>query len=373
MDGFSPGKRLADHELRHRLFTVDDPELLRNLLVEIPEFSGPPEIEYAYDVTPKRGASRDYVYCAHCGYRTHWKGYVAKFGVDRCLIGKDCGFKLYGADFHVIERSFGEERRRQLLLNWLDSGVAAFPHLLRVLSEISIAHETALFDQARTMMRTKVPELWHRLGSISEGSGQLAIDEEIRDYEAERRRDEKRPPVDDAEEEDDPIFTYVTKVIGPLQGGAFCRPGLPDAADTFRSTHLRLKEEWRRLQRLDTDTLTTRQLSLTVNNLAADVEKLLALEAPMLALMSFFGAGNLARITEWANQMRGLGGKYEARAQRLLFTSTRHGETVDVRGPASFVAVDFTGIKAFLAKLRSASLMQKASERKDEQPIGAQI
>jgi hypothetical protein len=60
----------------------------------------------------------------------------AKFRAGRCLIGKDCGLKHYGANSHRVERDFNGLRRRQLNLYWLDNAIREFPSVLRTISEI---------------------------------------------------------------------------------------------------------------------------------------------------------------------------------------------------------------------------------------------
>jgi hypothetical protein len=234
--------------------------------------------------------------------------------------------------------------------------VAAFPHLLRSVAEIAAAPSTASFDEAQSMMRKKLPELWVQLINLAERSDDLIINEQVRDYDAERRRDERRGhnllAADDNREKDDPIFTSVSKVIGRLNGAAFCRSHLPLAADTFAKAHDHLKEEFRRLRSLTTDSMTARQLSMTANDLMADVERLLAFEQPMNAVMSFFGPANLAQIAEWANVSLAKSGKYQARGTVLSFAVRSRAEAAHVRCPSGYVLPDFAGLHAFITKLR---------------------
>jgi len=330
---------------------VRDPESLPGLVRAIPESDSVPEIEYAYDVTPRKSAPRkDFVFCAHCGYPTHYKGYVVKYESCRCLIGKDCGFKLYGADFHAVERGFIEERRRQINLLRLDAAVEGFPHLLRSLGETANASETKMFDRARVMMRTNMPDLWSALSGLADGSSDLIVNEQARDYAAEQARDQRRGQQDAADDEvDEPIFTFVSKIIGPLNGAAFCRPNLGSAVASFQREHDRLKQEYQRFRSLNTSRMSTRQIGNELSGLRTDLEQLLVFERPMRAVASFFGPANLLRIAEWANHTTRNDTRYGVQGMRLLAAS--HGQPAEVSFPQGYKPPDLTGLQSFLTKL----------------------
>lgn len=347
-------RQLSDQDLRHRVFTISNPEELPDLVPNIPQSDIVPEIEYAYDVTPrKNGSRRELVFCAHCGYPTHFRGYVVKYGACRCLIGKDCGSKLYGADFHSQERGFSEERRRQLNLVRLDQAIKAFPNLLRSLAEIVIDPSTEIFDQTRSVFRTKLPNLWSRLSAFSDGLSDLTVMEEVRDYAAEQRRDERSGAdenSDTQDEQSEPIYTFMSRSIGPLHGAAFCQHDLRSAVTTFREAHERLKNEFYRLQRIDTNTLSTRQISNLINSTDADVTKLLKYERPMSVVTSFFGPENLGRIAEWANQSPVVQGQYEARGPSLWLVSS--GSSVGIVILHGYSPPNFLGLHSFLRNIR---------------------
>ena len=119
-------RRLTDFELKDRVFAISEPETLTGLTVFIPPSTSTPTIEFQYNVTPPAKRSRPWVYCVHCGRPTHWRGYVVKFdGGVRCLIGKDCGAKYYGADFHLFEKEFDAQRKRQFELRRIRALTAA--------------------------------------------------------------------------------------------------------------------------------------------------------------------------------------------------------------------------------------------------------
>jgi hypothetical protein len=353
VSALEPGTRLSDQDLRRRLFTIGDPESLSDLADTIPSTDDVPEIEYAYDLTPNKSAPRrDFVFCAHCGHPTHYKGYVVRFKTCRCLIGKDCGFKYYGAEFHAIERGFLEERRRQINLLRLDDAVSELPHLLRSLNEIAETPGTRMFDEARNTMRAKMPDLWNALAGVADGTRDLTVTQQVRDYAAEEARDRNRrqeATIDDEEEEDEPIYRFDSRVIGPLNGAAFCRSGLGSALASFRGAHERHKEDYRRLRHLNTDRMSTRQLRTELNNLTNDLEKLRAYERPMLAVTSFFGPENLLRIAEWANSFT-RDGRYGTREARLVFASGRQ-PPVEAVCPGGYTPPDLTGLRSFLTKL----------------------
>ncbi len=123
-----------DDELGSRVFRCSDPENLDNILLNPPAGGEGPQIEFQYDVTPPKGVDRPYIRCAHCGYPTHWLGFVLLYpNRARILVGKDCGEKLYGASFAQIARHFTQAETRQLQLARLESVNRAYIPFLRFL------------------------------------------------------------------------------------------------------------------------------------------------------------------------------------------------------------------------------------------------
>ena len=130
----------SDAELLKRAFITRDPERLSSVSKTLPDNYLTAEIEFWYDLTPPKGQERDYIWCAHDGRETHWKGYVMKTedGV-RFLIGKDCGKDIFGHDFNQIARSFSVLHTRQGYLIQLGSTAAALPAAIKELRHL-IAH-----------------------------------------------------------------------------------------------------------------------------------------------------------------------------------------------------------------------------------------
>lgn len=350
-----------DQSLRARTFTVKEPEKLENLLKTIPPEAGLPVIEYAYDVTPAKGKPRSLVYCAHCHHPTHFRGYVVKWGNGcRCLVGKDCGARNYGADFHLIEKAFREERRRNVHLLRLDALIYSLPSVLRAISEIASAPALADFDTVRERMQSEAPTMWSALEAAAE-TGELVVEELVRDIRAEERRAARRPDVEfdkngkevkakDAKD-DQPIYVKVERVIGRMGGVDFFfgrRLLLP----IFRAEHERLKEVLIGLRRLDTDRMKTSKLKNLVDDTVESVEDLYEYSYQVNALPEFFSQKNLLVVAGWLNQLRGFRGHVEVRGLALHFTPPMRDVPRVFKAPPAFnMSNSFAPLQGFRSKV----------------------
>jgi len=350
-------RRLTDFELKDRVFAISEPETLADLTIFIPPSAATPTIEFQYDLTPPAKRSRPWVYCAHCGRPTHWRGYVVKFDSGaRCLIGKDCGAKYYGADFQLFEKEFDAQRRRQFQLRRIRALSQAFPHMLRSLAEFTALPSVLQFDEVRHAMKSRMGELTAALWAVARSGGEMAVEELVRDHVAEAARDKNLGDVAVASgqqpDDNDPIYLSVKRVIGQLDGRELLSVTEP-IHPFLLLEHERLKLSWQYIQKLDTDRMITLKLGKLVDDVLESVDKIDRLQAPIAAVPRFFGPRNLASIAAWANQVRGIRGKAESTAGTLLFTPLGKNVPSRVSMPTNFQTPNFNGFETFKKAVRA--------------------
>lgn len=181
--------RLSDEELISTTFTSGDPESLPGLVLEVPPPDQRPMIEYVYDF---KGTKRANIRCVHCKFPNHLKGFVLKLTDDRrFLVGHECGGKIYGAHFDVLKGDFDWARERALLLKRMDRLTVALPAFNNYLFKIRTHPSVLAFSQLRASFSKDMPRLWGELAIACHFMhGELRIDRNIPDSEAEKRADE---------------------------------------------------------------------------------------------------------------------------------------------------------------------------------------
>lgn len=349
-------RRLTDFELKDRVFAISEPEILVDLTDFIPPSTATPTIEFLYNVTPPEKRSRPWVHCANCGRPTHWRGYVVKFDSGaRCLIGKDCGAKHYGADFHLFEKEFDAQRKRQFQLRRIRALSQAFPHMLRSLAEFTALPSVLQFDEVRHAMKSRMGEITAALWAVARSGGEMAVEELVRDHAAEAARDKNLGDVAVATgqqpDDDDPIYLAVKRGIGQLDGREILSVTGP-IHPFLLVEHERLKASWQYIQKLGTDRMTTMKLRKLVDDVLESVDKIDRLQGPIAALSRFFGPRNLASIATWANQVRGIQGKVESKGGTLLFTPRGKDVPSKISMPNNFLAPNFSGFETFKKAVR---------------------
>lgn len=182
-----------DRQLLTQSMTTSDPEASTQK-IRLPTLDGPPSILLQYDVTPAKVVSRKrpYVWCAHCGKNTHWRGYIVELAEGpQVNIGKDCGSQQFGLSFNAIENSFNAQLERQNLVPHISRLHHALPTLLDSVKSLMSHPGTRDADELADGLQSRAPRLWRYLQSEASSSiVQLKIYRTVLDSEAVARTKE---------------------------------------------------------------------------------------------------------------------------------------------------------------------------------------
>lgn len=346
----------SDTDLLEREFITRDPEALRSVQKTLPENYLTAEIEFWYDLTPPKGLQRDYVWCAHDGKKTHWRGYVMQTDDVRFLIGKDCGSEIFGHDFNLIARGFSALHTRQGYLIQLGSILAAIPAAIEGLHQLLSDPIHGQYKTTKARLRSKMPELYRNLViAVTRRGASLDVFERVRDYAAELRRVEGYSDEDEEleqlrrkkergqitlttfkklrdefralkkERENDPIYKSVSKTIGSVPGYDFFLTDAPPEdilrtrLDEICSVHDELSGP--------SEQLTTRKIQAEIRRLRTYAESVDAQLERLRAPIQFFSGAGLATVADWATKSPDCGGTYRSVGQTIVFESA-HDDVV---------------------------------------------
>lgn len=318
----------SDHTLRTRKFDISDPEVLPNLVQQLPDTSGMPEIEYQYDVKPAKNKRREKIHCAHCHGRRHWKGYVVVWPDGcRCLIGKDCGKRHYGIDFQLVETEFGEKRSRKIYLLRYDALMSNLPKLLPVIEELSRRGALFEIDRVRFEISKYGRDIFPVLAAVGD-DGTLRVEERVRDIRAEERRSGPEPEFDASGKEvrrgdqidQEPIFKSVTRHIGIMKGSKlFWNRSEGELNHKFRHRCAALKQAFDELRRIETESISTRRLKALLEEPLRIIEDAADYGDVAAAAVEFFSPGNLRIVADYLNGTIEAQGRVLVKGRRLVF------------------------------------------------------
>ena len=354
----------SDAELLEREFVTRDPERLPGVSKTLPDNYLKAEIEFWYNLTPPKGQERDYVWCAHDGHQTHWKGYVMKT-VDGVpfLIGKDCGKEIFGHDFNVIAHGFNARLKRQGYLIQLGSTVAALPAAIEELRNLIGHSMLGHYEKVKKRLRSDMRDLQRNLvAAVLRRGGSLMVEDRVRDYAAELRRADRQGDEDEELERarekkersemtltafkrvrdeirlrqksqvNDPIYTLVERSVGSVSGGDLFRfepaprEALEKRLDEMHSLHEEMSGP--------TDCLSTRKLQTVFRKLRECVKDIEVQLQRLRSPTDFFTARNLATVVDWANQVPKCGGKYRSVGRTIVWEAAH--DDVEVTLPPGY-------------------------------------
>jgi hypothetical protein len=346
-------KSLTDEQLLEISFRTDDPAMLAGVVHELPATDETPFVEFAYNT--KTGSGHK-VRCIHCRYDNHNRGFVLRFkNAARILVGKDCGKKLYGADFDVIEKDFDAAKDRAYYLRCKRSTLAAAPSFRAALSSLGRHPALAQFQDAKHSFNRAMPGLALDLAkAVLQDGGDLYLDEKVRDLDAEARREEQqdilaqhigtmtKTAIRKAREDGllrhegkrpRPIFKRVPKRIGSIRGLAFFRVDQEPPRDRIgqlsaRAIHI--------LEALPASTMTTAQLRVVFRDLGQIVDALIDEIDRLAELPDAFDAGNLSRIATWATARSEDHTVYISAIGQLTVDGPRHDRPRTARFPTDY-------------------------------------
>lgn len=277
-----------------------------------------PEIVQRYNVAPPKDEERPYVWCAHCGKPTHWKGYVVRLLTGELVnLGHDCGSKQFGFQFGTVENEFNALVDRQVLLRRLLRIRQVAPDVRRLTRKLSFAEETLAFDDARTAMLRSWPVVWRSLRAASR-SGRLITQVVVADPEEASRQKKSIRRYHEQQMEAAPTRTARERLRKEMQAAlAAVRDvtrevttdhGVLRGAD-FLQLQGTLEAGWQELNRqarlvCDAAETGSGQLSVaTLRNLARKSDDLLDRAAKLAVHHSsceeFWRPDNLKRVASW--------------------------------------------------------------------------
>ena len=347
----------SDTDLLEREFIARDPEALPSVQKTLPEMYRTAEIEFWYDLTPPKGLQRDYVWCAHDGKKTHWRGYVMKTADDvRFLIGKDCGSEIFGYDFNLVARGFSKLRMRQGYLIQLRSILAAIPAAIEELHQLISNPIHGQYKATKARLRSEMPELYRNLViAVTRRGASLDVLERVRDYAAELQRADRHSDEDEELERmrrkkergqitltafkkfrdefraikkgryNDPIYKSISETVGSVPGYDFFLTDAPPE-DILRT---RLDEVCGIHEELSgpSEQLTTRKIRAEIRRLRTCAESVDAQVERLHAPIQFFSGAGLVTVANWATKSADCGGTYRSVGQTIVWEST-HDDVV---------------------------------------------
>ena len=310
-------RSLSDEQLVKTAFSTADPSLLEGIIWELPTTEETPRVELAYNT--KGGAGGGLVFCVHCRHETHNRGFVLRFEDSRrMLVGKDCGKKIYVADFDAIEKDFKGARERAGFLKLRNSITANKAKWLSVLASIKADPSLSGFRECKRLWNQTLPELAKVIGEVCAKGGELYINERVRDLAAEERREERQTnnskqigtmtktairkaralgDLPSSGRPQTPIYKDILKYIGKLEGQEFLRIDhrLPDN----RILELAARVE-QILDALSQTKYSTAQYAVVFRDLRQLCEALVYEISRLHEIFDAFNSRNLSLIAQWA-------------------------------------------------------------------------
>lgn len=357
---------LTDDQLLGVAFSADDPTALDNVVLELPPREEIPTVEFAYDTKDSTGRK---VRCVHCRYDNHNRGFVLRFkNGRRILVGKDCGKKIYGANFDLTERDFNAARERAGYIRRQRAIRAATPGFVQAMASL-LAHPSLMdFRNLRRNFNRCLPELARLTAdACCRSGGTMMVEEQVRDLEAEARREEqmdihadrlakmtttaRKRAIDNGSilrsgKKLKPIYRTIPKPVGQIEGAAFfvTTEDPPDEALKVLAPAMVGV-----LTKLDAERLTNsqyRSVFLEIARKLDDIEhEIERLEAPLAA----FEFGNLSRLAEWGTRRAQDGDVYKAELGGITWKTPRRNELSAVYCPRDYRPPSRQAIRAFRA------------------------
>ena len=322
---------ISDDELLEVQFTTDDPTSLPNIVETLPERNEVPIVEITYNVA---GSPKGKVRCIHCKYDNHYQGFVLKFKNGcRILVGRICGKKIYNADFNLAANEFEHARTRASYLRRRKTALVLAPLFVQAIVDLNAHPARRMFSDLKATFEKQLPSLMEQLQKIvRKNDGRLFIEEKVRDYDAEARRQDregekkssktditrkqiaveveklrrlgifqsKKPEQDERSKSQlksqEHIYKYLPKEIGTLAGQEFFH--------VDRSPYLVIKEleeqARKAIENLQRGGLQNRELKKTFDNLQKIIDMLMLEVVRLASPIEVFEFRNLQNIAQWA-------------------------------------------------------------------------
>jgi hypothetical protein len=239
------------------------------------------------------------LWCCHCQGHRHHNGFViTNEGGFNYLIGSKCGPDYYGLSFSFAQRDHKAKVQRKGVLERLAAICAAADAVNASIREILHSDGLRLVDQKREELRRASDSAFSALAvSVRTGSMLYEI-VQVRDLEAERRRDEQLSP----DKSGPPIYRDERMPIGRVAGTAILREK-DDCRDHLLSLRAAI-EAVVRMRNADTNKQSLQALTKAVRvaEQASDAAQEFIIEAE--SAPAFFSAENLERLERWTAENR---------------------------------------------------------------------
>ena len=286
---------MTDEQLRAAQLEIDDPMSLPNLRSGPPDQALTPEIVGEYHLADAELGVR----CCHCPTKQkHQNGFAITNATGNVyLIGSTCGPTHYNLSFTQAKRQHSERVKRKNILTRIDLICACAQLIKDACSRILASDGLREVDLRRIALKRASGDAFFRLKAHVINGSPLTQSVRVRDYEAERQRDEFR----DDDKPGEPIFKMEPRSLGSISGDEI----LKENGDC-RDNVMALKRAIEAVELLARDTNTCSLTALT--NAARAVESAYSSAQSAIvsaeAAPSFFGQDNISRLAAWSADYR---------------------------------------------------------------------
>jgi hypothetical protein len=287
----SAPRRLTDDQLADARLEIDDPLAFANLTNDRPSADLTPEIVGEYHLP----SDHDAIWCCHCQAHRHRNGFVITNSTSfNHLIGSTCGPNHYGLSFSFARTQHRTLTRRKAILERLRNICAVADLTFVAVGNVLASDGLRRIDLKRAEIKKASEQVAMLLATAIQNSSPLQEMIQVRDLEAERRRDENLPEGKSG----GPIYTQQPRSLGTVSGAGLLRRR--DCRDILLS----LREAVRAVRDLGkgaTDGCTLHALTKAVKSAEdtwAEANEAIssAKRAP-----NFFSADNLSRLERWSD------------------------------------------------------------------------
>lgn len=271
---------------------VIDPYALEGLSTSPPAEGAVVSIRGEYHVPDEGEALR----CCLCPQHTpHWNGFVIATDTgSQHLIGSTCGPKHLGITFRTAKNQHKDRLTRQGNLYRLDAVLAQFDAFLAQCNAVLFAPLFRSLQERLAQFETAAGDATVRLRSLVLRGAGLTENVTVRDFEAERRRDETASK----DSEKKPIYRQEAQPIGPLAGRGFLN------VEQLRATVFAFKSGLREFKQAvanGTGGIATNRLAKMLKELADAHERANIAVASINNARAFFSADNAERLQRWSH------------------------------------------------------------------------
>lgn len=297
----------SDAELVGYDFSAADPEKLDHLLQSVPETDEIPEVEFAYD-TSAGGVGM--VRCIHCKKvaKNHYRGFVLRFADGRrMLFGRNCGEKVYGAEFAYNKHEFQRALDRSDFLKRQDRIVQERARLIENLELIEADRSWKDFGDLKRRFVAAFPDLAADLAEAAgRRDGNLYAEVQVPDREGEAAYEERTGRKVQ-------LFKRAQVVVHVLAGREFYLPiELPDVL-----VPQLIRRAKNTLWGIDEPERSNHDLALIFKGLSDIVAALRVQAARLDDLAAAFSVANVSGISRWLGGMSPAAGELRLAGSRL--------------------------------------------------------